>query len=270
MNRPRHSDYVPEAFWQERYSRIDLTRSGHRDLPEPYNRWLYRRKRAVLRRTLLSSGLRLPGARLLELGVGTGAYLELWRRLGVGAVVGVDISASATEHLRKQHPDCVALTRDITRPGLSTESGGDYDLVVALDVLYHVVDDSLLSAALENAREVLKPGGLLAFHDQFLHRPSESHGYIRWRSLVDWTELLCAAGFETVARVPIFFVMIQPNDCRTPNGAARMDALWDITETLLRRAPRIAGALGAALDASLGRLLDEGPSMELMLARRVR
>ena len=45
----RPLEYVPESFWEERYSQIDLTRSGHRDLPEAYNRWLYRRKQAVLR-----------------------------------------------------------------------------------------------------------------------------------------------------------------------------------------------------------------------------
>ena len=67
-------DYIPEKFWEERYQRLDLTRSGHRDLPEAYNRWLYRRKQAVLRAGLRQVGFAVTGQRVLEVGVGLGAY----------------------------------------------------------------------------------------------------------------------------------------------------------------------------------------------------
>ena len=40
-----NAKYDPEKYWAERYKEIDLTKSGHVDLPEVYNRWLYRRKK---------------------------------------------------------------------------------------------------------------------------------------------------------------------------------------------------------------------------------
>jgi len=261
------AEYVPERFWAERYRSLDLTRSGHRDLPEAYNRWLYRRKRAVLRRALAAERVHLAGARVLELGVGTGAYLPMWRRLGA-RVIGIDLSEAAAACARERHPECEILVDDVTAPGLAARCPGPCDLVAALDVLYHVVDDAKLAQALANAAQLLRPGGWLVLHDQFLHRPSESHGYIRWRSLEDWQALLAAAGFQVVARVPIFFGMIRPTDWRSPGVAARMDAVWDRTETLIHRAPALAGALAFAVDSVLGRLLREGPSMELLLARR--
>lgn len=260
--------YVPERFWEERYSSLDLTRSGHRDLPEAYNRWLYRRKQAVLRRALAAARFSPRGQRVLDIGAGTGAYVDFWKQQGVRALTGLDISSTATAFLSSRHPQFTFMQRDITAPGLSDECGAGFDLATALDVLYHVVDDAKLSTALRNIAGALRPGGWLALHDQFLHRAGEDHGYIRWRSLRDWEQALHDAGFEIVSRTPIFFCMIQTNDCASPASAARMEALWKRCHPWIVRAPRLAGALGCAIDTALGALRREGPSMELMLARR--
>ena len=261
-------DYVPEPYWEARYARLDLTRSGHQDLPEPYNRWLYRRKQSVLRRALGRAGFSVAGKRVLELGAGLGAYLDLWKRLGVSDLTGVDISAAAVAYLRRHHAGARILKRDITEADLQRDVGAGFDLTTALDVLYHVVDDSRLAAALANIAAVTRPGGLLALHDQFLHRPSEDHGYIRWRSLGDWQAALAGAGFEIVARAPIFFFMVQPNDCRTPRAMARMDGAWRLLNPWIQRLPGPVGALLYGIDTAIGAVCTEGPSMELMLARR--
>jgi SAM-dependent methyltransferase len=266
--------YEPERFWEERYSRLDLNRSGHRDLPEAYNRWLYRRKRNVLRRSLARIGFSPRGRSVLELGAGTGAYLDFWRRAGVGHLTGLDISRRAIDYLEPRHPDFSFYHRDITSPGLVEDlarAGGiaSFDLVTALDVLYHVVDDRRLETALGNVAALLRPNGVLALHDQFLHRPSEEHGYIRWRSLADWQALLSAAGFEIASRTPIFFFMIQPNDCRSARAAERMHAVWWRVRSGIVRRPAVVGALTFAMDTAVGAVAREGPSMELMLARRL-
>ena len=261
-------NYVPEQYWQRRYSRFDLTRSGHQDLPEQYNRWLYHRKQAVLRRTLAAAGVSTAGRRVLELGAGLGAYFDFWKRQRVAELVGVDFSASAVEYLCQQHPGARVVRRDITEPDLVRDVGEGFDLTTALDVLYHVVDNARLAVALANIAAVTRPGGLLALHDQFLHRPSEDHGYIRWRSLLDWEAALTAAGFTIVARTPIFFFMVQPNDCRSPRTMAWMDAIWGGLNPWIQRLPRPVGTLLCGIDSAIGAVCTEGPSMELMLARR--
>ena len=260
--------YVPERFWEERYSQFDLSRSGHRDLPEPYNRWLYRRKRAVLRRELARAGFDARGKRIVELGIGTGAYMGMWQALQVRSVTGLDISRAASAFAQAKYPQLKVLCRDVTEPGLAADVGTDADLVAALDVLYHVVDDSSLTELLRNVRAVLRPGGMLAFHDQFLHRPTEDHGYIRWRSLDDWHGALATAGFSVVSRTPIFFSMLQANDCATRSAAARLDSIWATIHPWIWRLPRVAGAALYAIDTLLGATRGEGPSMELLLAQR--
>lgn len=258
-------DYVPEEFWEERYSRLDLTRSGHRDLPEAYNRWLYRRKQYVLRRTLAQAGFAVRGQRVLEVGVGIGAYVDFWRRLGAREVCGTDLSATAVAELKRRHPDGHFERCDITAPDVMADFGR-FGLVTALDVLYHVVDDARLSQALINVAARLEPDGLFVFHDQFLHRPSVDRGYIRWRSLADWRQLLAQAGFEIVARRPIFFTMIQANDC-TPGRLVRADARWAQLMPWIIRFPSAMGALLSRIDGWLASGRDDGPSMELMIAR---
>jgi 2-polyprenyl-3-methyl-5-hydroxy-6-metoxy-1,4-benzoquinol methylase len=260
--------YEPERYWQERYARLDITSSGHRDLPEKYNRWLYRRKQAVLRRGMRHIGFAPRDKRILEVGVGIGSYLDFWQRCGVREITGLDLSAAAITFLAERYPQVRFHRRDVTVAGLQADCGTGYDLVTALDVLYHVVDDALLDSALRNIFEVLRPGGVFALHDQFLHRPSEHHDYIVWRSLVQWEQALSRAGFEIVYRAPIFFCMVQPNDCVSPRAAARMDALWGRSNILIHRLPSLAGVIGYTVDTALGAMLDEGPSMELMLARR--
>lgn len=260
--------YEPERYWEERYGSLDLTRSGHRDLPERYNRWLYRRKQAVLEAGLASIGFSPRDKRVLEIGAGIGAYLDFWKRCGVRDLTGLDLSSSATAFLQQRYPEFTFLKRDITEPHLGAGCGGGFDLATALDVLYHVVDDDLLNVALRNIFDVLRPGGVFALHDQFLHRPTQHRGYIRWRSLTQWEQALEAAGFEVLHRRPIFFVMIQPADCTSARGAASMDALWDCTSSMIQRLPRLTGAVAYAVDTTLGALLREGPSMELMIARR--
>lgn len=260
--------YEPERFWEERYASLDIRRSGHRDLPEAYNRWLYRRKQAVLRRSLRHIGFEPQGKRLLEIGAGVGAYLDFWQRCGVRDITGLDLSAAAVGFLAERYPQFRFLRRDVTVPGLQADCGAGYDFVTALDVLYHVVDDPLLESALRNVSEVLRPGGIFALHDEFLHRPSEHRGYIHWRSLVQWQQALDRTGFEIVYRTPIFFCMVQPNDCTTARAAARMDTFWKRFNSVIQRLPVVAGALGYAVDTTLGAMLNEGPSMELMLVRR--
>jgi SAM-dependent methyltransferase len=262
--------YLPERYWETRYSDPDLRRSGHQDLPERYNRWLYRRKQTVLRAALARAGFTVTGKRVLEVGAGLGAYVEFWTRLQVTDLTGLDISAAAVDYVRRRHPQVRILKRDVTEPDLRRDTGDEFDLTTALDVLYHVVDEVRFEAALANIAAVTRRGGLLALHDQFLHRPGEDHGYIRWRSLADWQSSLARAGFEIVSRTPIFFSMVQPNDCRTPRGMARMDAWWRHVNPWIQRLPGPAGALLYALDTAIAMRCAEGPSMELMLARRTR
>jgi glycosyltransferase involved in cell wall biosynthesis len=91
-------------------------------------------------------------ARILDLGCGDGALDERLRKLG-HTVVGVDVVER--EGVRERVDEFV---RADLEQGIPTEVGGDFDLVLAVDVLGHVRDPEMLLAA---ADQRLRRGGTM-------------------------------------------------------------------------------------------------------------
>jgi ubiquinone/menaquinone biosynthesis C-methylase UbiE len=257
-----------EAYWAERYRAIDISKSGHIDLPVAYNRWLYRRKRECLFRDLRRAGFRPEGASVLEVATGTGVYVEAWKRAGVGRLVGIDLSQAATDSLRVRFPGFSFHKRDLGEPGLAELTGTGFDLVTAVDMLYHIVEEERFPVALANLAAACKPGGLLAIHEVFPHRAELDFGYLKLRTLDAYSRALDAAGFEILSRTPTFFFSVQANDPSTEAVGARMRALWQRTYPIIERAPGAAGALAYAVDSVLGAVMREGPSFEMLVCRR--
>lgn len=258
-----------EAYWNKRYATVDVTKSGHIDLPAAYNVWLYRRKQAHLDRALTACGASLRGARLLEVAAGSGAWMEFWALQGVKDYLGIDLSQNAVDELVKRHPSHRFMQRDLNDAGLSATVGEGYDAIAAIDVLYHVLDDARFADVLRELARSLKPGGLLAVHDIFTHHAPIDHGrYIRWRTLAQYEAALAAAGLEIVYRRPTFLFMVQNADYTGSAGRA-LDAVWRfLAYPLIAHLPRVAGVTLGFIDALACRFMAEGPSMEFMICRK--
>lgn len=257
------------AYWNNRYATIDTTKSGHIDLPAEYNRWLYRRKQYLLARALAGVGRTLRGANLLEVAAGSGAWMDFWKRQVVARYCGIDLSARAVDALSERFPQHRFIQRDLNDLGLVDVVGAGYDCVTAIDVLYYVIDDGRFRSVLADLASVLKSDGLLILHDQFLHGPAQDHGgYIRWRPLDYYETSLREAGFEVLWRKPTFFFMVQAADF-SGRAAVVMRWLWNhLVYPAITRAPRLAGALGLAVDTSICAMLKNGPSFNVMICRK--
>jgi SAM-dependent methyltransferase len=114
--------------------------------------WFVGRRRIVL--TVLDSFLPASwepsGARILDLGCGTGTMLGHLRRFG--AVEGVEADERAVRFCHARGEDRVRLLDGPTLPFRD----GSFDLVTALDVLEHIEDDRV---TLRQVARVLRPGG---------------------------------------------------------------------------------------------------------------
>lgn len=113
--------------------------------------WWYRARREILARLIAREVRPAPGARILEIGCGTGHNLDMLGRFGTVDAVEMDEAARAVASARLGRP---ALTA--TLPALEGVEKGAYDLVALLDVLEHVDEDR---ASLESIAARLKPGG---------------------------------------------------------------------------------------------------------------
>jgi len=115
--------------------------------------WWFLGRRKVLLRVLADALDGAPGPlEILDFGCGTGTMMEHLSRFG--RVRGVDADEAAVEFCHRRGVREVAHIE----PGPLPYADGSFDLVTALDVLEHIVDDR---AALADLFRVLRPGGTL-------------------------------------------------------------------------------------------------------------
>jgi SAM-dependent methyltransferase len=112
--------------------------------------WWFRGRRAVLAATIRRLNLR-PGAKILELGSGSGGNFAMLSAFG--DVTAVEMNAAARALARAKHGGA-----DIRAGHLPDGLGltARYDLVGLFDVLEHIDDDA---ATLVTLRRLLAPGG---------------------------------------------------------------------------------------------------------------
>src|SRR5919109_1307398 len=126
---------------------------------------------AVVRRALLSIRSDWRGNHVLDIGSGTGFWIEQWRRLGVDSVVGCDFSTRSVTRLRERWGHRAIHQIDITAHDVPAI--GRFEAVSAFDVFFHIVDDAAYARAWRNVASLLRPGGLFVFTENFLRNEPE-------------------------------------------------------------------------------------------------
>jgi len=283
------SEFDTQGYWERRLrEHFSLEGVGYLRLGRRFNRWMYRVRglvfdEAVRRYWRVGAGLsartspapaesRVPSAecqaKVLDVGAGTGFYVERWLALGA-SVTGLDLTEVSVGNLRERFPAARFLRADIGLPleePLASERG-TFAAVSAFDVLFHLVDDAHYARALRNLAELLEPRGLLFWSDNFIHQPTTRVTHQVSRSLAEVGETLDAAGLEIVSRVPMFVLMNYPADTRSRLAKWA----WTAMVSPAMVSDRLGGVLGALLyplETWLVRRIDESPSTELMVCRR--
>src|SRR5690349_24265699 len=102
--RSEPGEFDPRRYWEDRHERTrGLAGVGYLGLND-LNAWMYRVRTHVFRRLLAPYASQVRGARVLDVGAGTGFFVDLWTKLGAREVVALDIAAVACERLRASHP----------------------------------------------------------------------------------------------------------------------------------------------------------------------
>ncbi len=256
------------AYWEERLARSSgLEGVGYLGLGQPFNAWMYRVRSHVFKGAVKRYFRDRSAIKVLDVGSGTGEYLRNWHELGVGSMIGSDLTEAAVGHLREVFKRDVILRLDISSP--TADLPKEMDAVSCMDVLFHVVDDVACAQAITGLARVLKPGGYLFLSENFVHVAAGNQRHFKQRTLDSYLSMLADSGMEVVERRPMFHLMNGPVDSRSRT----LGLWWHGVMALCRRSHRLGGLLGALLfplELLLVRTRAEGASTELMVCRRIR
>jgi SAM-dependent methyltransferase len=149
------------AYWERRARRFAMQGDGlaavcSYGMPGFYNRMIqWTQCRALL------PWLAVPaGTRVLDIGCGVGRWSR-WLAARGAEVTGVDVSPTMiAEARRRMHQSgLTARCRFAVQDLVQLDAGGPYDLVLAVTVLQHVLDEERLRAGLARMTHHLAPGG---------------------------------------------------------------------------------------------------------------
>jgi SAM-dependent methyltransferase len=191
-------------------------------------------------------GIRLHGARVLEIGFGNGGFIA-WAKNEGADVAGIELNAEMREAARRNG----FVVLDATLSELAAE-GSRYDLIVALDVIEHWDAGELLEN-FAHVRDMLRDGGL--FVSRFPNGQSPfgrvfQHGDFSHKSTLSTYKI------EYLASMTGLDIVRIANPCRVPTRAGVLGSLrqWWLARRrrrIERSIARLYGVRKLPLDPNL-------------------
>ncbi len=257
----------PAEYWENRLSKhYGLHGTGFIGLGMNYNNWMYKIRRQILTREVKSLGINFSEVSILDIGSGTGFYVDFWKQLGCRKLVGIDITNTAIEKLRMKYSEFQFFRGNIgaSLDNLPELLAGKYKIISAFDVLFHIVDDEQYKVAYKNIHNLLEKGGIFMFSENFVHTNSLRSAFQTTRSAEEITDTIIKTGFKIVRKSPFFVIMNAP--INTDNNF--LQTSWKIITKTVKKNEHLGNVIGAILyplESVLTRLFAQGPSTELMI-----
>jgi len=194
-----------EEYWDRRLrNNSGLGGVGLIGYSERYNEWLYLAKERCLLKSLQKANISSKGQRVLDVGSGTGYWLEWYSRRGAEQIVGIDISRIAVHNLRKNFPNLQIKQADITK---EIPLEGSFGIVNALDVFFHIVEIPRFYKGLENIVQLTEPGGWIIISDRLGKSEAHPASHVFFHSLHSYANHLTDLGCEIVTVEPLYFFL---------------------------------------------------------------
>jgi SAM-dependent methyltransferase len=152
------SDAELERIRTEYRARDAATDSPYRWDNPGYVSYMQGLERSLLR-AFDDAGVSLEGARVLDVGCGSGYFLHRLREYGAGECHGIDLMENRIAEGRRRYP---ALSLHV---GSATElplADGGFDLVTQFTCLSSIVDDDVRAAVAQEMRRVAAGGWVLS------------------------------------------------------------------------------------------------------------
>lgn len=143
-------------------------------------------------------------ARILDIGSGSGHWIDFYRSLGARELVGIDVSESSVRFLGEKYASDDGISIHHGKAATTLQAlDGNFDLINAIGVMFHIVDDSEWTDTIHAMADKLTSDGLLVIGGHFgwldgLNVQIDKTGQVnkRLRSLRHWKQALGNAGLS--------------------------------------------------------------------------
>ena len=262
------TEFNVKEYWEKRLEKnYGLEGVGYLGHGKAYNGWMYKLRKYIFNKYVSKLKLNLSELSILDIGSGTGFYIECWINLGAKKITGSDITAVAIQNLSSKYKNCNFKEFDISQKDTDVFDSKKFDVISAFDVLFHVVEDDRFIQAINNIHFLLKSEGIFLISDNFVHAETYRGNHHVNRSLNYITEVLKKAGFEILMRKPSFYFLNAPVD--TESKFLRW--FWNLQSKIIYRGDFYANILGAVVypvDWLILQFISEGPTTEIMICRK--
>jgi SAM-dependent methyltransferase len=260
--------YVPEIYWEERLTKkFTLSGAGYSSKSIAFNKWVYRARVRCLERALEKCGIEPLGKRILDIGCGTGFYIDFWQSKKPSFIAGIDITKKSVSELKRKYPQCRFEILDIGEKRLFDVE--KFDLISVFDVLFHIVDEKRFENAIYNMKQCSHPGTCVLITDTLGKVSVSRANYVRIRSLTRYLELFNANRFEILGIFPQFFLLNPPSGIKNKYVRIFLHNLWRVF-TLPSKSKffgKLQGSLLYYIDVKFQEICSDGPATKLIVVR---
>ena len=272
------TQYQPSEYWEKRLSRqFSLAGVGHLGFNLRYNIWLYKARLYTLRNILRKRDINFQKMKILDIGVGTGFYINFWEKLGVNDITGIDITTKSVKELTKKYPKYKFIKANISDKKIPLNE--KFDIITAFDVLFHIVKNDDFEQAINNIKKLSHKNAMILITDNFLHEHKSARGHEYDRTLRYYKKVLSYNSMRIEGIKPIFYFMNTPIDIeRISNKLIRIiiKQMWRMTGIITSYSRKLNG-FGEAIihlwviilycaDRIILKYTSVGPSTKLLIA----
>lgn len=198
------SSWWDESFFTQGLSDRQTISAKQNEVTAAYH---YASIELLILRQLRQTRFELEGKTVCDIGAGAGHWLDFYRARGATRCTGIDVSERSVEFLRNKYAGQDGVTIHHGKAGdVLGKLPEPVDVVNAIGVMFHIVDDQEWESTIRSIGTALKPGGLFIAGGEFgwldginVHFDQQRRVNKRLRSLAHWKRSLRAAGFASVA-----------------------------------------------------------------------
>lgn len=259
--------FSTKEYWENRLQKnFTLQGVGYFGLGINYNNALYEVRKFVFHKVMKSLNIDFHSKNVMDIGSGTGFYIDRWKELNVKSITGTDIAEVAVKNLSKKYPGLIFKQLDIGDE--LNEIKPSYDIISAFDVLFHLVEDERFERAIKNIHGLLHKNGYFIISDNFVHGTTIRSEYQVMRSYEYMTNVIEKTGFLHIKTKPMFVLMYAPVDS---NNQILKRWFWFITRCVQKseKNGKILGNLLIPIEKLLVSIKTEGPSSEIKVFQKI-